>query len=378
MRIPRFRTRWLAVLLAAGTTALPARAQDTTSAPSPGTHAVKKGDTLWDIARQYLGDPFLWPEVYRLNTDVVDDPHWIYPGEQLRIPGNVQTVAEDQMARPDEPVPDAPTPRSPVGGTVFAASQVRRLATASRFGGTANEYPHSAVRAQEVYAAPWIDRTGGPQTQGRVVGPVDIPGIVEPSPARVIGPQSRAYVTVPKGLVLARGDRLVVFHLGPSLDGGSQVVIPTGIVEVEQAEDGDASVVRVVQQFHEIAIGDGVMPLDRLDLAAEARPAPLAQGTEAHVVYIPSQVVLPSLLYYVLLDATQKDGVKVGDQFTLYRPRQRVEVDDRGTKAMLPEERIALAQVVKVTDRGTTALIVDQAQPSIKEGARARLTARMP
>ena len=52
----------------------PARlvAQDTTT-NIPKTHTVKKGDTLWDLAAKYLADAFRWPEIYRLNTDVVQD-----------------------------------------------------------------------------------------------------------------------------------------------------------------------------------------------------------------------------------------------------------------------------------------------------------------
>ena len=42
----------------------------------PTSHTVKKGDTLWDISRTYLGDPFLWPQIYKLNTSVVAGFGW--------------------------------------------------------------------------------------------------------------------------------------------------------------------------------------------------------------------------------------------------------------------------------------------------------------
>ncbi len=27
-------------------------------------HVVQRGDTLWDLARQYLNNPYLWPQIW--------------------------------------------------------------------------------------------------------------------------------------------------------------------------------------------------------------------------------------------------------------------------------------------------------------------------
>lgn len=45
---------------------------------------VKKGDWLSKYAKQYLGDPHRWPEIWKLNPHI-KNPHLIYPGQEVRI-----------------------------------------------------------------------------------------------------------------------------------------------------------------------------------------------------------------------------------------------------------------------------------------------------
>ena len=48
------------------------------------TYEVLAGDTLWDIARTRLGNPFRYKEIARLNG--ISDPDFIMVGQRLRLP----------------------------------------------------------------------------------------------------------------------------------------------------------------------------------------------------------------------------------------------------------------------------------------------------
>jgi nucleoid-associated protein YgaU len=49
-------------------------------------HDVRDGDTLATIAALTLGDPSLWPALYRANRDQIRDPARLHPGQRLEIP----------------------------------------------------------------------------------------------------------------------------------------------------------------------------------------------------------------------------------------------------------------------------------------------------
>lgn len=61
-------------------------------------HSVKKGDTLWSLAKKYLGNGADWKKIYNKNKSVIEKTakkngkkssstgHYIYPGTTLTIP----------------------------------------------------------------------------------------------------------------------------------------------------------------------------------------------------------------------------------------------------------------------------------------------------
>lgn len=74
--------------------------------PELKVHTIVKGDTLWDLAQTYLGDPYLWPQIWEVNRYILD-PHWIYPGDPLVIP---QPLLIAEPVAPDLAVLPAPQP----------------------------------------------------------------------------------------------------------------------------------------------------------------------------------------------------------------------------------------------------------------------------
>ena len=71
---------------------------DDNKTKSSKTYTVKRGDTLWGIAKKYYGNGSKWKKIYNANKTVIEktakkygkrsssNGHWIYPGTKLTIP----------------------------------------------------------------------------------------------------------------------------------------------------------------------------------------------------------------------------------------------------------------------------------------------------
>jgi LysM repeat protein len=49
-------------------------------------HTVSSGESLSKIAKHYYGDPMKYTKIFEANTDQLDNPNLIHPGQELVIP----------------------------------------------------------------------------------------------------------------------------------------------------------------------------------------------------------------------------------------------------------------------------------------------------
>jgi hypothetical protein len=71
------------------------------SGPTPELHVVRKGDTLWDISFYYFNDAWQWPKVWSYNPQITN-PHWIYPGDLVRLLPRGMFAAQPDVQAPEE------------------------------------------------------------------------------------------------------------------------------------------------------------------------------------------------------------------------------------------------------------------------------------
>lgn len=57
-----------------------------TNAPQTKAYTVKKGDTLWGIAKKYYGNGAKYPTIYNANKGKIKNPNLIYVGQVFTIP----------------------------------------------------------------------------------------------------------------------------------------------------------------------------------------------------------------------------------------------------------------------------------------------------
>lgn len=374
-------------------------------AAAPETHTVREGDTLWDLAKHYRGDPFLWPDIYRMNTSVVEDPHWIYPGEVLRLAGAESAPAVPVTDTPEPstaPVAQAPADTAPVlaAAAQAAAAQgdeapqatLAQLTTVSAneagegtpglFGPKQahlmeeslkayNDQPYRALRRSEFYSSGFLTENQK-LPFGQVLGPV-VPQQIRATSANASAmPFSIIAIEAPRGATYQIGDTLLVARLGPEFESYGQAVVPTGLVQVVDTVQG-RYVGTVVATYGPIRNGQRVLPAEKFTPSGESHAVPVSEGVQATFLGGTGRQDLKAPQMVVFLNKGREDGVAAGDLFEIRRRAERL-ADGR----QLINDVMATLQVVHVRDHTATARLINILSPDIPPGTGARQVAKLP
>jgi len=376
--------------------------------PRPDSHEVRPGDTLWDLSRQYLGDPFLWPEIYRLNTNVVEDPHWIYPGEVLRLQGGADVAAVPSEDTPVPPEPGAPVsaeagPDSGMAGAPadsnmaepgLAEAQVgelqdtqperdaddlsalfgnqQRAVESGIEGGISRLY--RPIREDEFYSSGFLSEEQK-LPFGKLLGSVTPQQISTSSPHKGARIYSEVGIRPPAGAKYEVGDTLLIIRIDREINDWGLVLVPTGLIRVTDV-GGAEDVGVVVQQYAQILNNQFLLPAEKFPDPGSVRSVPISDGVHGQVIQSRDLQQLKGPLDVLFIDRGRKDGVNLGDIFEVRSSKRYVEAPQGEAETL--DEVMALVQVVHVGEQSSSVRIAKLIQPNIRPGAGVHQVAKLP
>ncbi len=314
-------------------------------ASAPETYVVKKGDTLWDIAKKFLQKPWYWPEIWQVNP-AIKNPHLIYPGDVISL-----YYVNGQ--------PRLGINRSQNGSTYKLSPSIRTEKLDERDIGI----PISAVR-------PFLIRP-------EVVSEEELKQaahILDSREARLIyGNHDQVYV---HGLQHPRvGERYSVFRPGKALlDPTTGEPLGFEAMHVSDAQvvrTGRLDTVELQGTVKEVLRGDRLLPLaSEMDGLYFVPHAP-KQGTQGTVISIVDALSQVAQYQIAVINVGRRNGVHPGHVFEVYEAGRVVsdpyDSKQPGTELQLPEEQVGLLMVFRSFEKLSYGLIMESSFP-IRKG----------
>lgn len=347
----------------------------------PETYVVQKGDTLWDIARRFLNEPWLWPEIWQANPQI-ENPHLIYPGDVLSLAylGTGQTQPALSVARlsPTVRAEALPIPAVPL-------SEVEDFLR--------NQH---VLEDEEYKALPYVVgieearlRSAGGQTvyvRNSHFAPGERVSIVRPTLRYGVMPiatdkhpdrepiiRSEAWSTE-KGLEPTSSSIRWAKHF---VAKKRFEFLGWEVVEVAQGHithEGDPSIVLVAPNGLEVRKGDLLLPYDAFpyDLSFHPR-APTSIPANGRILAVTDHLQFGGRYDVVAISAGAREGVENGQVFSIWHPGEKVRDDVRHKQRLaaqmnknlvkLPDEFAGHVMIFRTFDKMSYGLVMDGIRP---------------
>jgi hypothetical protein len=306
------------------------------AADAPERHIVVPGDTLWGIAAKFLKDPFRWPELWKMNTEQVKNPHRIYPGQVVLLD---MSDGQPQLKL----------------GVVKLEPQVHTQAISK-------EIPAISPQAIEPFLSqPLV---------------IDVAGF-DQAPRIVATQEGRVYSANGDLIYVNGADPQVkswqVFRPGkPFVDPDSKEVLGLEAIFLGNAHSlGDPAdgitIMEITSVKQEIGRGDRLVPASRPEIASYM-PHPPTRDIQGRILGLYGGYGEGGRHSIISISRGKQDGLDMGHVLAIHRTGAIVTNrfdDGRPQASQLPDERYGLAFVFRVFDRVSYALVMNAARPVV-------------
>lgn len=364
-------------------------------------YVVQEGDSLWAIAGRLLNNSFLWSQLWEANDHIIN-PHWIYPDDKIRIrPVTLITEAVPEPAVEEtepEPEPEPTEPPAPVQQVRLPATPRLTVEMAPAPAPLELNLPPMRripeVKVSDLYCSGFV-------TTAEISRDLSILAKFPGAVSMLVGEMEYVYLSQGSSEGVTPGERFTVVRSTRKVRSTRDGIGELGqhYLEVGQLEavlvQPDFALARVIQACDAIEVGDPMvrfeeihlpeLPVDRqvgtlmpstgkltgaIALAREvlANSGSPMFGGVTEVAGIPSSHLGNISLGFVgegqivYIDLGDRDGVRSGDVFLIYRPLNFDSVlYELGGEAarLLAREREVIGElvVIKVRERAATALV---------------------
>ncbi|MCB1152499.1 MAG: LysM peptidoglycan-binding domain-containing protein [Deltaproteobacteria bacterium] len=280
-------------------------------------YTIQSGDTLWGISESFYGDPWSWPLIWELNP-YITDPHWIYPDNKLKV-----KLAE---------------------GYVYVGKKPETFLRPADWWDPTFEYVTKSNKIDFITKSKFSEG-------GQIVDHYD--------DLMILGEHHQIYFEMEEGANVELGEVFTVLRsrdkvnhpengdtLGYIVDvlGEVETVDITTLKNGKVVYTGD-----IIDSYAEIEVGDRLFKLPRNPVTVTLNKTNL--DLKGYVVAFEKDRVLYAQNNVVFIDLGLKDGVEVGNSFSIWRPSKN--------ERRLPDYLVGNLIVTRVEASTSTAVVTN-------------------
>jgi hypothetical protein len=314
----------------------------------PDRYVVVKGDTLWNISEIFLRAPWLWPEIWHINSKIAN-PHLIYPGDVINliyVGGQPRLTLERGLG--SRTVKLSPQTRIEPLDTVIPAIPLDAI----------NPFlKRSRVTDRETLNEAAYVLAGH---EGRIVaGGGDILYARDSSINHL--QKYSSYGVYRPGQV----------YVDP--DTGEELgieALETGIGKVTE-KHGDISIVRLTVAREDIRTKDRLLPTEQTKVVPTFFPSSPTHEVKGKIIAVLGGISQVGPYDVVAINLGTRDSIVVGNVMAVYHDSGKTMDRIKKEVVQLPPERAGILMVFRVFEKMSYGLILKAQRPlSVKDELR--------